>query len=123
MKGIAHGACDSLVKPVGLEELRKGWQHVMRSYAMCVQNESNLGGEGGQEAGSGDPNGKFNRKRKDEDEDFEDNGNEDDESSTQKKPRVVWSLVLHTKFVAAVNQLGIESESFSPHVHLLVLAF
>ena len=116
MKGIAHGACDSLVKPVRLEELRKGWQHVMRSYAMCVQNESNLGGEGGQEAGSGD------QKRKDDDEDFVDNGNENDESSTQKKPRVVWSLVLHTKFVAAVNQLGIESESFSTHVHLLVRA-
>ncbi|XP_056694962.1 two-component response regulator ARR12 [Spinacia oleracea] len=26
----------------------------------------------------------------------------------QKKPRVVWSVELHRKFVAAVNQLGLE---------------
>lgn len=131
MKGITHGACDYLVKPVRLEELRNVWQHVIRKKVESKsqpksnnnQDKSNHGGEGGQEAGSGDPNGKFNRKRKDEDEDFEDNGNEDDESSTQKKPRVVWSIDLHRKFVAAVNQLGIESESFSPRVHLLVLFF
>lgn len=116
MKGITHGACDYLVKPVRLEELRNVWQHVIRKKGESKsqpksnnnQDKSNHGGEGGQEAGSGDPNGKFNRKRKDEDEDFEDNGNEDDESSTQKKPRVVWSIDLHRKFVAAVNQLGIE---------------
>ncbi|GJV09738.1 putative reverse transcriptase domain-containing protein [Tanacetum coccineum] len=66
MKGITHGACDYLVKLVRLKELRN----------------SNHGGEGGKEGDCGDPNGKFSRKRKDEDEDFEDNGNEDDESST-----------------------------------------
>ncbi|GJU26150.1 response regulator 12 [Tanacetum coccineum] len=116
MKGITHGACDYLVKPVRLEELRNVWQHVIRKKVESKshpksnnnQDRSNHGGEGGQEAGSGDPNGKFNRKRKDEDDDFEDNGNEDDESSTQKKPRVVWSIDLHRKFVAAVNSLGIE---------------
>ncbi|KNA15004.1 hypothetical protein SOVF_102240 [Spinacia oleracea] len=27
----------------------------------------------------------------------------------QKKPRVVWSVELHRKFVAAVNQLGLEN--------------
>ncbi|PWA66027.1 response regulator 12 [Artemisia annua] len=116
MKGITHGACDYLVKPVRLEELRNVWQHVIRKKVESKsqpksnnnQDKSNHGGEGGQEAGSGDPNGKLNRKRKDDDEDFEDNGNEDDESSTQKKPRVVWSIDLHRKFVAAVNQLGIE---------------
>nr|GEW96221.1 two-component response regulator ARR12-like [Tanacetum cinerariifolium] len=72
------------------------------------QEKSNHGGEGEQEAGSGDPNGKFNQKRKDENEDFEDNRNEDDESSTQKKPRVVWSNDLHKKFVDVVYSLGIE---------------
>ncbi|KAL3614805.1 hypothetical protein CASFOL_040466 [Castilleja foliolosa] len=47
----------------------------------------------------------FNRKRKDED---DDNGNESEDNGTQKKPRVIWSIELHRKFVSAVNQLGIE---------------
>ncbi|KAK1414010.1 hypothetical protein QVD17_29747 [Tagetes erecta] len=115
MKGITHGACDYLVKPVRLEELRNIWQHVIRRkveskpQSKSNNNQDKPNHEGGQEAGSGDPNGKVNRKRKDEDfEDFDDNGNEDDDPSTQKKPRVVWSIDLHRKFVAAVNQLGIE---------------
>ncbi|KAI3775376.1 hypothetical protein L1987_49949 [Smallanthus sonchifolius] len=114
MKGITHGACDYLVKPVRLEELRNIWQHVIRrkveskSQSKSNNNQERPNNEGGQETGSGDPNGKLNRKRKDEDEDVEDNGNEDDDPSTQKKPRVVWSIDLHRKFVAAVNHLGIE---------------
>ncbi|MBA0806962.1 hypothetical protein Gohar_022802, partial [Gossypium harknessii] len=28
MKGITHGACDSLLKPVRIEELKNIWQHV-----------------------------------------------------------------------------------------------
>lgn len=126
MKGITHGACDYLVKPVRLEELRNIWQHVIRRKVESKsqsksdnQDRQNHGGEGGQEAGSGDLNGKLNRKRKDEDDDGEDNGNEDDDPSSQKKPRVVWSIDLHRKFVAAVNQLGIESELFC----LFVLVF
>ncbi|XP_071716018.1 two-component response regulator ORR22-like isoform X2 [Rutidosis leptorrhynchoides] len=114
MKGITHGACDYLVKPVRLEELRNVWQHVIRkkvetkSQSKSNNNQDKQNYECGQEAGSGDSNGKLNRKRKDEDEDVEDNENEDDDPSTQKKPRVVWSIDLHRKFVAAVNQLGIE---------------
>ena len=30
MKGIKHGACDYLLKPVRMEELRNIWQHVVR---------------------------------------------------------------------------------------------
>ncbi len=30
MKGITHGACDYLLKPVRLEELQNIWQHVLR---------------------------------------------------------------------------------------------
>ncbi|KAD2394241.1 hypothetical protein E3N88_41218 [Mikania micrantha] len=114
MKGITHGACDYLVKPVRLEELRNIWQHVIRrkveskSQSKPNNYEDRLNHEGGLDAGSGDPNAKINRKRKDEDEDYNDNGNEDDDPSTQKKLRVVWSIDLHRKFVAAVNQLGIE---------------
>ncbi|XP_024961251.1 two-component response regulator ARR12-like isoform X1 [Cynara cardunculus var. scolymus] len=111
MKGITHGACDYLVKPVRLEELRNIWQHVIRrkveskpqSKSNNNHEKSNQGNEGG------DQNVKLNRKRKDEDEDVEENGHEsDDDPSSQKKPRVVWSIDLHRKFVAAVNQLGDE---------------
>ncbi|GJT74788.1 two-component response regulator ARR12-like protein [Tanacetum coccineum] len=116
MKGITHGACDYLVKLVRLKELRNVWEHVIRKKVESKsqpksnnnQDKSNHEGKGGQEADSGDPYGKFNRKRKDKDEDFKDNGNEDDKSSTQKKPRVVWFIELHRKFIAAVNSLGIE---------------
>ena len=30
MKGIKHGACDYLLKPVRIEELKVIWQHVVR---------------------------------------------------------------------------------------------
>ena len=135
MKGITHGACDYLVKPVRIEELRNIWQHVIRR-KKCeakYENKSTLkdkthqgngeGGQGPSPTDNPDQNGRINRKRKDEEEEEEEegegegegeeNGSEKEDPGTQKKPRVVWSIELHRKFVAAVNQLGIESESFS----------
>ncbi|XP_008242947.1 PREDICTED: two-component response regulator ARR12 isoform X3 [Prunus mume] len=124
MKGIAHGACDYLLKPVRKEELTNIWQHVIRrkKFDSKDQNKSSSqdkachetgeGGQGVSPAGSSDQNGKFNRKRKDQNEDeeeeYEDDEHENEDPSTQKKPRVVWSKELHGKFVAAVHQLGLE---------------
>lgn len=108
MKGITHGACDYLFKPVRLDELRNVWQHVIRKKVESKYQPKLNNNQDKSNHGSGDPNGELNRKRKDDDEDFVDNGNDDDESSTQKKLRVVWSIELHRKFVAAVNQLGID---------------
>lgn len=118
MKGITHGACDYLVKPVRLEELRNIWQHVIRRKKFDPKSQNNPTAQEGSESGEGplgnnDQNGKFSRKRKDEEEDDEDNVHENEDSGTQKRPRVVWSIELHRKFVAAVNQLGIDSESCS----------
>ncbi|KAG8367563.1 hypothetical protein BUALT_Bualt16G0084900 [Buddleja alternifolia] len=118
MKAVTHGACDYLVKPVRLEVLRNIWQHVLRRKKFDPKNPKKFNdqghahqacgeGRGSPEPGNTDHNGKFNRKRKDEEDESEDNGNESD-PGTQKKPRVVWSIELHRKFVAAVNQLGIE---------------
>ncbi|KAG6608285.1 Two-component response regulator ORR24, partial [Cucurbita argyrosperma subsp. sororia] len=116
MKGITHGACDYLLKPVRIEELKNIWQHVIRRKKfdpkdqMNSINQAKLDSENGEEVA--DPNGKFKKKRKDqnydEDDDQDNNEQEDDDSSTQKKPRVVWSVELHRKFVNAVNQLGID---------------
>ncbi|KFK27340.1 hypothetical protein AALP_AA8G370400 [Arabis alpina] len=123
MKGIIHGACDYLVKPVGLKELRNIWQHVVKkkiksykknvgpSRQLISPSESHLAASSG-----------LSKKRKEKandsgDEDDSDREEEDgegseeqdgEESSTRKKPRVVWSQELHQKFVTAVQQLGLE---------------
>ncbi len=34
----------------------------------------------------------------------------DDDGGASKKARVVWSVEMHGQFVAAVNQLGVDSE-------------
>ncbi|XP_062078331.1 two-component response regulator ARR12-like [Humulus lupulus] len=124
MKGITHGAVDYLLKPVRIEELKNIWQHVIRRKKLdpCDQNkqsdqeknchESGEGGNGVTSTGL-DQNAKTNRKRKDQDEDEEEEGEYDeqeseDPSSTQKRPRVVWSPELHKKFCAAVHKLGLE---------------
>ncbi|KAK7304789.1 hypothetical protein VNO77_42677 [Canavalia gladiata] len=123
MKGVTHGACDYLLKPVRIEELKNIWQHVVRrkNFDCRDQNKAsndervpNTPGEGNQglrSENSGDQNKKLGKKRKDqseeEEEEGEGNGDEED-PSTQKKPRVVWSVELHRKFVSAVNQLGLD---------------
>ncbi|XP_016451610.1 two-component response regulator ARR12-like isoform X1 [Nicotiana tabacum] len=120
MKGISHGACDYLVKPVRLEELRNVWQHVIRRKNVEPKSrsksndhdksyrESGEGGRGQSPTGNADQNGKLNKKRKDEEDETDENGTDNEDTANQKKARVVWSIELHRKFVAAVNQLGIE---------------
>ncbi|CAM8889340.1 hypothetical protein QQ045_024319 [Rhodiola kirilowii] len=117
MKGITHGACDYLLKPVRIEELQIIWQHVIRKKKVepkdqkVSENGHNGSNEGGQ-GGNGNADQKSSKKRKDqvddEDEDHDENGLENDDPSAQKKPRVVWSIELHRKFVAAVNHLGVD---------------
>eukprot|EP01018_Ginkgo_biloba_P006434 Gb_15884 [translate_table: standard] len=126
MKGITHGACDYLLKPVRLEELKNIWQHVVRKKKTDTKDHDHAGpgdeidkinrgtedGEHGSSANDGtDRSWKLNRKRKDQnDDDEEDDENEhdNDDPSALKKPRVVWSVELHQQFVSAVNQLGID---------------
>ncbi|KAK2384853.1 mitochondrial uncoupling protein [Trifolium repens] len=128
MKGISDGACDYLLKPVRLEELKNIWQHVIRKKKSDPKEKSKTckpdktasdSGSGLRSAGTEntDENGKLTKKRKDRDEDEDedkDNGNDNEDPSAQKKPRVVWSVELHRKFVAAVNQLGIDNAIAPP---------
>ncbi|KAK7351358.1 hypothetical protein VNO77_10747 [Canavalia gladiata] len=118
-KGISHGACDYLLKPVRMEELKNIWQHVIRRKKFDSKEKNKTsnrdkpsdGANGPPIAGNSDLNGKLTKKRKDQDEDEDEeqeNGHDNEDPSTQKKPRVVWSVELHRKFVAAVNQLGID---------------
>lgn len=125
MNGVTHGACDYLLKPVRIEELKNIWQHVVRRKNSDGKDQNkasnekapNVAGEGSQglrSENSADQNKRLGKKRKDqskeeEEEDGEGNG-DDDDPSAQKKPRVVWSVELHRKFVVAVNSLGLDSE-------------
>lgn len=123
MKGITHGACDYLLKPVRIEELKIIWQHVVRRKKLDYK-EWETSDKAHRESGelreefkgtkNADHNVKPNKKRKDhnndEDGEHEEKGQRCEDSSTQKKPRVVWTPDLHHKFVAAVNKLGLDSE-------------
>jgi two-component response regulator ARR-B family len=136
MKGITHGACDYLLKPVRIEELRNIWQHVVRR-KFSNRERNNLDvykeppttdschGHSQIVSRASDQSGRLSKKRKELHSEEEDDGDENDfqegdEPSAAKKPRVVWSVELHQKFVAAVNQLGIDSNDSRPFLLLYV---
>lgn len=118
MKGVTHGACDYLIKPIRIEALRNIWQHVVRrrkhewkdfeplaSADDDVDQHQKVSDDADYTSSATEGHNWKNAKRKKDDEDEVD---ERDESSSSKKPRVVWSVELHQQFVAAVNQLGID---------------
>lgn len=122
MRGIRHGACDYLIKPIREEELKNIWQHVVRkkwnetkeqeNSSSLDENDRHRRGTDDVEYASSVNEGsegilKAQKKRRDVKE--EDDGEFDnDDPSASKKPRVVWSVELHQQFVSAVNQLGID---------------
>ena len=120
MKGVQHGACDYLLKPVRMKELRNIWQHVYRKKMHEVKEiEGNDSYDDLQMFRNGvegfDERDLFMRadsdtmrKRKDVNKDHADQDSSD--GATVKKARVVWSVDLHQKFVNAVNQIGFDSE-------------
>ena len=121
MKGVQHGACDYLLKPIRMKELRNIWQHVLRKRIHESREfESHEGFEGIHLMRNGpdqsDDESLFavedissTKKRKDADNKHDDK--EFGDSSSTKKARVVWSVDLHQKFVQAVNQIGFDSKS------------
>ena len=127
MKGITHGACYYLLKPVRIEELKTIWQHVVRRKKSDDKDRNSSDNRDKPNQGSNEavPDQKLNKKRKDQngdededhDEDEDEHEHENEDPTTQKKPRVVWSVELHRKFVAAVNQLGVDSMLFSSSVY------
>ncbi|KAG0515104.1 hypothetical protein BDA96_10G250600 [Sorghum bicolor] len=99
IKGIKHGACDYMVKPVRLEQLRGIWTHVVKNRKFPSGDGDNVEKVGANHAK------KYSRKNKK----AVDVADEDNEStSTQKKQRVQWCGELHRKFVEAVNQIGMD---------------
>nr|XP_043607126.1 two-component response regulator ARR1-like [Erigeron canadensis]XP_043607128.1 two-component response regulator ARR1-like [Erigeron canadensis] len=117
MKGVTHGACDYLIKPVRIQALRNIWQHVVRKKKHGWKDVEPSTSDGDQyQKQAGDPgyssnegqNGKITKKRKDDEDDDDDEADEREDSSSLKKPRVVWTQELHQQFVKAVHQLGFE---------------
>ncbi|XP_027344089.1 two-component response regulator ARR11-like [Abrus precatorius] len=118
MKGVQHGACDYLLKPIRMKELRNIWQHVFRKRIHEAREfESHEGFEGIQLMRNGsdqsDDGNLFSveemtsmKKRKDVENQHDDRELAD--HSTTKKARVVWSVDLHQKFVKAVDQIGFD---------------
>ncbi|KAI3696177.1 hypothetical protein L1987_79187 [Smallanthus sonchifolius] len=121
LRGIKHGACDYLIKPVREEQLKNIWQHVIRkkwnenkehehSGSVDDKDGHKRGGDDTDHASSvnegGDGSLTHKKKRNTKEED--DGELETDEPGGSKKARVVWSVELHQQFVSAVNQLGID---------------
>lgn len=112
MKGIQKGACDFLLKPIRMEELKNIWQHVIREKMrngdhIHVTTSRSDGSYDGQQQNAGATTA--NRKRKE----MENKRHEQQElvdPSTRKRTRVVWSIELHRMFVEATSQLGFDSK-------------
>ncbi|XP_061363163.1 two-component response regulator ORR23-like [Gastrolobium bilobum] len=123
-KSVILGACDYIIKPPRIQVLQNIWQHVARRKIDCKgqnthfneEKACNIAGEGSQSItleSNADHNQMHGKKRKEpcvEEENGEMNAKENEEPSNQKKPRLKWNDDLQTKFLAAVNSLGIDSE-------------
>ncbi|XP_044361854.1 two-component response regulator ORR22-like [Triticum aestivum] len=84
-----HDLCKEISKPPSADLYHQLGQATCDSHRSCDQ--SNRAG----------------KKRKEPHSEEEDDGEDNDAAAGSKKPRVLWSVELHRKFVAAVNQLGI----------------
>lgn len=121
-KGINHGACGYLLKPVRLEEVKNIWQHVYRRKRVVLEELKMC-----RTGHVADPSHeKVGKKQKDENEKHDDNAQRRDEDPsclrTRKKTRLSWSPELHRKFIAVVNHLGIESRSSNLNEFVLILS-
>uniref|UniRef100_A0A2P2K3T5 Two-component response regulator n=1 Tax=Rhizophora mucronata TaxID=61149 RepID=A0A2P2K3T5_RHIMU len=122
MRGIKHGACDYLIKPIREEELKNIWQHVIRkkwNESKELEHCGSLEDNDRHKQGSDDVGYASSvnegtegvlkcQKKRSSGEEEDDSELENDDPSATKKPRVVWSVELHQQFISAVNQLGID---------------
>lgn len=106
MKGITHGACDYLVKPVRMEELRNIWQHVVRRRGREYLREES--GDSEHETNKVVETSESSSKKRKDSQNLDHSSEIIDDISSLKKTRIHWTVQLHQQFVAAVNQLGID---------------
>ncbi|RWR83765.1 two-component response regulator ORR26-like protein [Cinnamomum micranthum f. kanehirae] len=122
MKGVQHGACDYLLKPIRMKELRNIWQHVYRkkiNEVKEIESQDHESNEGTQITRRGLNDFEYdlllcgsdlNSTKKRKELGNEEHGDQDfsNNASALKKARVVWSVDLHQKFVNAVNHIGFD---------------
>ncbi|ONK69637.1 uncharacterized protein A4U43_C05F25160 [Asparagus officinalis] len=110
MKGIKHGACDYLVKPVRIEELQLIWKHVMKKSLLDAKVSNDDANKPEKISKSEEDNTSRSRaKCQSKYKEVIDNDEDSDEDlATQKKPRVAWTSDLHSKFIDAINKLGLD---------------
>ncbi|XP_015572151.3 two-component response regulator ORR26 [Ricinus communis] len=100
-KGVRHGACDYLLKPIRMKELRNIWQNVFRKRIHEVRECEILGSDqacDGPLLRGEDLASVKKRKYADQKADI----------SSAKMARLVWTVDLHQKFVKAVHQIGFD---------------
>ncbi|CAL9092934.1 unnamed protein product, partial [Musa textilis] len=102
MNYIAHGACDFLIKPVKIKELRNIWQHVFRKqmgYELKTVYEPDSGMI---------RSGSLGKKQKDCILPIREADGVVTDVCDLKKARLLGTTQLHHQFVAAVNALGLD---------------
>ncbi|KAM0930441.1 hypothetical protein ACQ4PT_001120 [Festuca glaucescens] len=113
-KGIKHGACDYIVKPVNIKEIRNIWQHVVRKNHVVVNYSSSDSDDADQRVGQpviaegGAKSKKCSKKKRNDRDGSDENRESRSVRTTRKKPRVSWTGELHNWFLEVVNRLGID---------------
>ncbi|KAM0849612.1 hypothetical protein ACQ4PT_053640 [Festuca glaucescens] len=115
LKGITHGACEYLVKPVNIKQVKNIWQHVVRKKPGVVNHISSDEDDACQRVRLGiaedeqsdAKSKKCSKKNKIDGDDSDENIEITAGVANRKKPRVTWTKELQDKFVEVVKQLGI----------------
>lgn len=135
MKGVQHGACDYLLKPIRMKELRNIWQHVYRKKiheVKEIEGQDHESSEGTQITKKGLDDFEYDlflcgsdlnstKKRKETGNEEQGDLDFNNNPGSLKKARVVWSVDLHQKFVNAVNHIGFDSEYLPEDLSLIIL--
>jgi two-component response regulator (ARR-B family) len=128
MKGITGGACDFLLKPVRIEELRNIWQHVVRKLRREPKEHSASfeDGEINQQGGTRDAGNMssatamtdcmWRNKKKEAKEDEEDHEQDNTGDLSMLKPPVVWSVDLQQQLVSASSDINLGQADLMPDV-------
>ncbi|XP_077211558.1 two-component response regulator ARR2-like [Tasmannia lanceolata] len=118
IKGLEHGACFYLMKPLTTNDLKNIWQYAIRKRKSVPRNMGQTGSdkdtqqkkvpEDSEFATSvNEENNRKKHKRKEAEE--EDSSGENEGPTGHKNQRVVWHSELHNQFMNAVNHLGFEN--------------
>lgn len=129
MKAIQHGACDYLIKPIQKKEVEIIWKHVVRRKNIILPDPESSGSleKNNNEILLGkndDINGDAEQSRKKRREPpGEDDGELENGEESKKKERFNWNGERHKQFVAAVNQLGVNSKTILNYKFLYEIRF